>query len=84
MNIFSEIIKHFEGQTVRTHIIHKIYGDHKITVRNFCPLCVENKIGFVINDHEIFVHYDQIEAFEHNGNVFIVNDALQKMVLEIV
>lgn len=84
MNLFSEIIAHFKGLTVRTHIIHKIYGNQKLTIRNFQPICTEDKVGFVINGHENFMYLDEIEDFSFEKNFLKINGILQKMIIEII
>ena len=84
MKIFSEIIAHFKGLTVRTHIIHKIYGEQKLTIRKFQPFCAEDRIGFVVNGHENFMYYDEIEDYSFNGSVFEINGILQKMIIKAI
>ena len=84
MRKFSEILEHFEGQSVRTYIFHKIYGDQESTVSNFCPLCSENKVGFVVNDNEVFMYFDEIESYEFNGSVFKLNGMLRNFIMELI
>ena len=84
LNIFSEILKHFEGKTVRTYIIHKIYGAQRAIVRNFCPLYSDNKVGFIVNNHEIFMYYNEIKNYEFNGSVLKLNGSLRNIVVEKV
>lgn len=84
MNIFSEILEHFKGQTVSTHIFHKIYGNQKSTIRNFCPLCSDEKVGFYVNDHEIFMYFDEIEDYEFNGKLLKLNGTLRNITIEMV
>lgn len=84
MNIFSEILEHFKGQTVSTHIFHKIYGNQEAIIRNFCPLCSENKVGFFINEHEVFMYCDEIEDFEFSGKILKLNGMLRNFIIEII
>ena len=84
MNELLEILEHFKGQIVRTHIFHKIYGSQKSTIRNFCPLCSSNKVGFLINDHEVFMYFDEIEDYEFNGNLLKLNGILRNIIIEMV
>lgn len=84
MDLFSEFIKFFKGKTAVVNIIHKIYGGQKSIIRNFQPFCSNNKIGFLVNDHEVFLYFDEIESTEFNGNEFIINGSLQKMSVKLI
>lgn len=80
--MFSDIIENFKGKTVRTHIFHKLYGNQKLTLYNFQPLCVSNKIGFVVGNQEIFLYCDEIEEFKLEKNMLEINGTLQKIIIK--
>ena len=80
--MFSDIIKHFEGKTVSTYIFNKLYGNQKLTICNFQPLCVDNKIGFTVSGQEIFLYHDEIENFKFEKNMLEINGTLQKMIIK--
>lgn len=82
MKLFSENIIQFIGQTVRIHIYHKIYGNQQSLLKNFQPLCTEDKIGFVIWEREIYLTLDEIENIEVDKNRIVINGILQKIVIE--
>lgn len=84
LNIFSEILEHFKGQTVSTHIFHKIYGNQESIIRNFCPLWSENKVGFIVNEHEVFMYFDEIEDYDFNGSRLELNGILRNFIMEII
>lgn len=82
--MFSEIFAHFKGKTVRTYIFHKLYGKQKLTICDFQPLCVKDKIGFMIGDQEIFLYCDEIESIDYEESILKINGTLQEIILEII
>ena len=84
MKLFSENIVQFVGQTVRTYIYHHIYGNQQSLLKNFQPLCSEDKIGFVVGEREIYVTLDEVEDVEVRKNAIVINGILQKIVIERV
>ena len=84
MNLFSEFIVKFSGKTVRACVYHKIYGNQKATIHNFQPFYTEDKVGFLINDHEVFVYFDEIENVNFDDNSFIISGSLQKIVVKLI
>ena len=84
MNLFSEFIVNFSNRTVRVSIDHEIYGNQKATIRNFRPFCTEDRVGFFINEREVFVYFDEIENIQLSENAFIINGTLQKIAVKIV
>ena len=84
MNLFSEFITKFNNKTAKVCIDHKMYGCQKATVSNFQPFCKEDRIGFLVNGHEVFVYFDEIENVHCDKNIFIINGALQKMVVKLL
>lgn len=84
MNLFSEMLAQFKGHTVRTYIYHKLYGKQQLTIRNFQPLCAEDRIGFVLNDYEIFIYREEIENFHLEKKSIEINGKMQKIVVKII
>lgn len=84
LNLFSEFITNFYNKTVRAYIFHKIYGNQSGVIRDLKPFVAEDRVGFYINDREVFVYFDEIESAELNGNEFIINGTLQKMVVKLI
>lgn len=84
MQLFSENIIQFIGQTVRTHIYHKIYGNQHSLLKNFQPLCSEDKIGFLVGEKEIYLTIDEVASVEVGKSALVINGILQKIVIEKV
>lgn len=84
MDLYSENIMQFKGKTVRTYINHKLYGNQKAKLYNFQPLCVDNKIGFIIGEQEIFLYLDEIENMELSKNALQITGKLQEIVIELI
>lgn len=82
MNLLTENIKQFVGQTVKVCVNHKVYGKQDLTIRKFQPLCDDNKVGFMVGKQEIFVYTDEIENIEIYENVCIIQGTMQDMVIE--
>lgn len=84
MNLYSEILERFIGQTVRTYTYHKIYGDHKATILNFQHLCAKDRIGFIVGEQEIFLYHNEIESVEQSKTALTINGILQSIKIELV
>lgn len=84
MNVFSEFITRFSNNIVRVCTYHKIYGNQKAIINNFKPFYTEDRIGFLINEREVFMYLNEIENVELNMDEFIINGALQKMVVKLI
>lgn len=82
MLLFSENIDEFVGQTVKAKIFHKIYGNQAAIIRSFQPLIKEDRIGFVANNHEVFVYSDEIENITADKNMVIIYGTLQTIIIE--
>ena len=81
LNLFSENIEQFIGQTVIAEIQHVIYGKQKVTLRSFQPFCTEDKIGFFMGENAIYLHRDKIENVRAHENVCEMNDNLLSIVI---
>ena len=84
LKLFSENIIQFIGQTVRIYIYHKIYGNQQSLLKNFQPLCSEDKIGFLVGEGEIYLTLDEIESVDVGKSALTINGILQKIVIEKV
>lgn len=82
MLLFSENIDKFIGQTVKAKIFHKIYGDQEAIICCFQPLTAKDKVGFVANNHEVFVYIDEIENITADKNLIKIVGSLQTIIIE--
>ena len=75
MYILSENLKQFEGKTVKVNVCHKIYGNQQLKIRNFQPLCSDDKAGVVVDGREVFLYLSEIENVIMNKNTLqIIGD----------
>ena len=82
MHLFSENIKQFEGQAVKVFVNHRVYGDQKLNVRKFQPLCDDNRVGFTVGKQEIFVCCNEVQNIEAHENVYIIQGVIQDIIIE--
>lgn len=61
-------LKQFNGKDVIVYITHKIYGTHKINCI-FNLLKDKDKIGLIINNHEIYVAREELEEIKYGTSI---------------
>ena len=69
-------LKQFEGKDVVAYITHKVYGTHKINCI-FNLLKDEEKIGFTVNGHEIYVTWEELEEINYSTSMLEIIGKLQ-------
>jgi hypothetical protein len=77
-----KIIETFKNHAVNAYTVHKIYGTQEMFIRCFQPLYENNKVGFIVEKHKIFMYHDEIEDFKFNNNTIEINGSLQKFIIE--
>ena len=82
MNIFSENLKLFEGKTVKVNVSHKIYGGQQLKIRNFQPLCSDDKVGFTVEGRELFLYSSEIENVITNKNMLQIVGNIQTITIK--
>lgn len=70
------------GQVVKVCINHKVYGQQELKIRKFQPFCDDYRFGFIVGKQEIFVYLDEIENIEAYENIYIVQGAMQDIIIE--
>ena len=76
-------LKQFEGQMVTISTHHKIYGDEEFQ----CILNIfqeENKMGFLVNNHKIYLYNDELESIEMGFNMFKIFGKLLSVTIAII
>lgn len=70
---FIEELKKINGADVLIHIGNKLYGDQNIKCA-FHIVNDEERLGFSINEQEIFIYKNEICNFELNDGVYYFAD----------
>ena len=76
-------LKELEGKTVTMTTHHKIYGDEEFR----CVLNLfqeEDKIGFLVSNHKIYLYNDEIESIEIGFNIFKIFGKLLSITIAII
>lgn len=60
-------------------IQHKILGEVKYNVDKLCPFCDDERIGIKIKKQDIYAQINQIENFQYNDNLFVIETKLKKI-----
>lgn len=81
LNLFSENIEQFVGQTVIVETRHVIYGKQKMTLRSFQPFCTDDKVGFFVGENTIYLYKDNIQNIRVCENVYEISDSLLHIVI---
>lgn len=69
-------LKQFNGKDVIVYITHKIYGTHKINCI-FNLLKDKDKIGIVVNNHEIYITRGELEEIKCSTSIVEIIGKLQ-------
>lgn len=76
-------LKWVQGKLVKMTTHHKIYGDEEFK----CILNMfkeEDKIGFLVNNHQIYLYNDEIESMEVGFNIFKIFGKLLSITIAII
>lgn len=60
-------------------IQHKIFGEAQYNVDELYPFCDDERIGVKIKKQDIYAQINQIENFQYNDNLFVIETKLKKI-----
>jgi hypothetical protein len=78
---FVEELKKINGKQVKIDIAHKLYGSQKIEY-DFCVLEDEGRLGFVINEQEIYLRKRDIIDYGMIKGMYFWADKIMKVEIQ--
>lgn len=70
-----EALKKINGESVWIHVKHDLYGDQNLKCA-FQLLSDEERLGFLVNEQEIYMEKNRIKNFGVQDNLFYFADDL--------
>lgn len=64
-----------KGEDATISIFHKLYGEQKLKCA-FNPI-VDERIGFNIKNHDIYIEKDKITEFNLGDNIYFTDDIME-------
>lgn len=71
------------GKKVAVYLEHVIYENQELSISYFNPFQTDEKIGFVVDGHEIYLYHKEIECIECNKNLVKIVGNLQTVIIEV-
>lgn len=79
MENFKAILSSINNQSGIIHIYHKLFGGKRYHCEKIHIICDEHRMGVIINGHDIFIPTNEVVAFEHTKNKFIIQSDKQQI-----
>lgn len=76
---FIEKFRALEGMVASVHIKHILYGNQKIKKCILHPILDGDRIGFHINDEDVYITTDELLAVGFDDGEFIVESEVMKI-----
>lgn len=78
---FVEELNQINGRRVKIEITHKLYGNQKIKY-DLCILNDEGRLGFHINDQEIYLNKTDIVNYGVNKGMYFWSDKIMSLKIQ--
>lgn len=80
---FIEELKQINGKRVKIEITHKLYGNQKIEY-DLCILNDEGRLGFHINNQEIYLNKTDILNYGINKGMYFWADKIMSLKIQTI
>ena len=77
INVIEENLKKYNGESVVISTSHKLYGGNQKIKCNLNYIFDEERIGFKINEQEIFVYRNNFFNFGIEDGIYLADDLME-------
>lgn len=76
INILEEKLREYQGKDAVISTFHKLYGEQKLKIQ-LDYIFDEERIGFKVNEQEIFVYRDEVIDYGTKDGIYFADDVME-------
>lgn len=76
ISILEEKLREYQGKDAVISTFHKLYGEQKLKIQ-LDYIFDEERIGFKINEQEIFVYRDEVIDYGTKDGIYFADDVME-------